>query len=278
MIAITGSTGQLGTAFRRLLPEAAHLTRRHLDLGDPGSVGEALAGHRPELVINCAAYTAVDRAEDEEEAATVVNGEAVGAMAEWCASHHSKLVTFSTDYVFDGSGNRPYLESDPTDPINAYGRSKRLGEELVLAAHPDALVVRTSWVISGTHPNFVATMLRLAPERVLTVVDDQRGCPTVAADLAAATLRALEVGASGLLHLTNQGPTTWLGLARAALELAGIDPERVQPCATADYPTKARRPAYSVLGSERLEVLGIEPLPPWKATLPHLVGGVIRSN
>lgn len=200
----------------------------------------------------------------------MVNGESVGVMARWAEAHDALFVTFSTDYVFDGVGTRPYVESDPTDPVNAYGRSKLAGELATVDAGGRSLIVRTSWVISGTHPNFVATMLRLARERELRVVDDQRGCPTVVDDLAAATLRAIEAEATGHLHLTNQGDTTWFELARTAVELAGIH-GRIDPCPTSEYPTPATRPAYSVLGSERVEALGIEPLAHWRESLPGVV-------
>ena len=275
MIVVTGASGQVGTAFRAVLPDARFLTRADLDLSDLTAIPTVLRTLAPTLVVNCAAYTAVDRAEAEIEQAELVNGRAVGVMAEVTAELGAQFVTYSTDYVFSGNGTRPYVESDPTDPVNAYGRSKALGERLALEANPRALVIRTSWVISGTHPNFVATMLRLSRERPLRVVDDQLGCPTVASDLAVATAAAIEKRASGLLHLTNQGPTTWFGLARRAVELAGIDPERIQPCATADYPTPARRPAYTVLGSERRDVLGVEPLPPWEESLPKVVEQIL---
>jgi dTDP-4-dehydrorhamnose reductase len=273
---VTGGTGQLGTAFRRLLPEASLPARDELDLARPDTVPAVLDRCRPDGIVNCAAYTAVDRAEEEEDLATTVNGEAVGVLAAWAADRGVPFVTFSTDYVFDGSATEPYLESHPTDPINAYGRSKLAGEQAALAANPDALVVRTSWVISGTHPNFVATMLRLAPERDLTVVDDQEGCPTVVDDLAPAALAALAGGVSGLLHLTNAGETTWFRLARAALAAAGFDAERIRPCTTADYPTPARRPAYSVLGSERVLTLGLDPMPHWEDSLPAVVAGLME--
>jgi dTDP-4-dehydrorhamnose reductase len=182
-------------------------------------------------------------------------------------------VTYSTDYVFDGTARQPYVESSPTAPINAYGRTKLEGEELALGHHPRSLIVRTSWVISGTHSNFVGTMINLARRQDLTVVDDQVGCPTVADDLAAATLAALDEDATGILHLTNVGETTWYRLARQSLEIAGLDPERIQPCTTDDFPTKAARPVYSALGSERRETAGIPPLPSWQASLPGVVRG-----
>lgn len=275
MIAVTGANGQLGTAFRTLLPDATFLTRSHLDLSRPESIPEVLDRLGPELVLNCAAYTAVDRAEEEEDLATAVNGRSVGEMARWCAGHGARFVTYSTDYVFDGTAVEPYVESSATDPVNAYGRSKLVGEQATLEAGGEALVVRTSWVISGTHPNFVATMLRLAPERELRVVDDQWGCPTIAPDLARATLDALDGGATGILHLTNTGPTTWYRLAREALRRAGIPDGRLTPCTTADYPTPAARPAYSVLGSERRSELGIPDLPEWQRSLDGVVRGLL---
>jgi dTDP-4-dehydrorhamnose reductase len=280
MILLLGATGQLGTAMRGLLTDSAAPTRAELDLSTitHDRVDEVVAAARPDVVINCAAYTAVDRAEEEEALATAVNGEAVGVLAEVTAGHGIPLVTFSTDYVFDGTRNKPYVESDATDPINTYGRSKLVGEKLALGANPNALVIRTSWVVSGTHPNFVATMLRLTGEgKELTVVDDQHGRPTVAVDLARATLHAVDQGVSGLLHLTNEGTTTWFGLARASIELAGIDPELVQPCRTEDYPTPAARPAYSVLESERRQTLGLDPLPNWRESLPALVRQLVSE-
>ncbi|MGH9051847.1 MAG: dTDP-4-dehydrorhamnose reductase [Acidimicrobiia bacterium] len=272
MILLLGASGQLGTACRRLLgAQAVPLTRRELDFSDPTAIRPALAGYQPEAIINCAAYTAVDRAEDEEELAHRVNALAVGELAGWAAERQVPLVTFSTDYVFDGESDRPYVESDTPHPLNAYGRTKLAGERLARAAWLETLVIRSSWIISGTHPNFVATILRKAREGPVRVVDDQQGIPTVAADLAAAGLQALRKGVSGLLHLTNQGPTTWFGLARKAVELAGLDPELVQPCSSDEYPTQARRPAYSVLGSERRDQLALEGLPAWEESLPGLV-------
>ena len=273
---LTGGTGQLGTAMRRLVPDADAPVRTELDLSDPAGVAAYLRRTRPDAIVNCGAYTAVDRAEEEEDLATVVNGESVGVMARFAADAGVPFVTFSTDYVFDGTASEPYLESHPTAPINAYGRSKLVGEEAALEA--DGLVIRTSWVISGTHPNFVSTMLRLAAERdTLRVVADQRGCPTCVVDLAPAALAALRSGVTGLLHLTNAGETTWHGLAEAAISGAGLD-ATVEPITTDEYPTPARRPAYSVLGSERREDLGIAPLPDWRETLPQVVAGLRSST
>jgi dTDP-4-dehydrorhamnose reductase len=209
----------------------------------------------------------------------MVNGTSVGILAEVAAEAQIPFVTYSTDYVFDGQGREPYVESSPTDPINAYGASKLIGERLALQANPRTLVIRTSWVISGTHPNFVATMLRLAGEgRSVRVVNDQHGCPTVATDLARATLQAMKTSATGLLHLTNAGATTWFELARTAVALAGLDSDLIQPCPTEEYPTPARRPSYSVLGSERIEGLGMNALPPWQDSLPDVVREQMRRT
>lgn len=278
MIVVTGESGQLGTAFKGLLPDALFPTLEEFDLTDIGGIGPALRRMAPEAIINCAGYTAVDRAEEEEDVADLINSAAVGALARYAADQQIPFVTYSTDYVFPGTATTPYLESTPTDPVNAYGRSKRKGELLALQ-YPGSLVIRTSWLVSGTNPNFVATMLRLAASRdSLRVVDDQRGCPTVAADLAEASLRALEVGAGGLLHLTNQGETTWYGLARRAVELAGLDPSRLSPCTTDDYPVPAPRPAYSVLRSERIEQLSIPQLPRWEESMASVVSGLIERD
>ena len=273
MIVVTGANGQVGTAFRSLLPQATFFTRSELDLSDIAAIRPALEAVEPDTIINCAAYTAVDRAEEDEHTARLVNAVAVGEMARSAAALQIPLVTYSTDYVFDGTERRPYVESSPTAPINAYGRTKLEGEELALARHPRSLIVRSSWVISGTHPNFVGTMLDRGRRQVLKVVDDQVGSPTIADDLAAATLVALDRAATGILHLTNAGETTWYRLARRSLEIAGLDAERIRPCTTDDFPTEAVRPAYSVLGSERREAVRVPPLPAWQASLPRVVRG-----
>jgi len=277
-VVVTGASGQLGTAFRLLLPGAVFVERAEFDLADRCGMREPLTALNPDIVINCAAYTAVDAAEADETTATRVNGTAVAEIADYCAANDARLVTYSTDYVFDGKRpiSQPWVESDSTDPVNEYGRSKRVGEQAALGA--GALVIRTSWVVSETHPNFVATMLRLVADRELSVVNDQHGCPTIASDLASATLAALDVGANGLLHLTNQGATTWFELARAAVEYAGFDPDRITPCATSDYPTPAPRPANSVLASERLHEIGLDPLPSWKDSLPGVVAGLYANG
>lgn len=273
MIAVTGATGQLGSAFLRLLPDASGLTRADLDLTRPDLLRERLDRLRCDTLINCAAYTAVDQAETDESTAEAVNALSVKVMAEWAADRSVRLVTYSTDYVFDGTKSGPYVESDLPNPQSAYGRTKLLGEQLATDANPDCLVVRTSWVISGTHPNFVSTILRLVRERPISVVDDQHGSPTLADDLASHTLRLLDIAASGLVHATNEGATTWFRLAQAAAELAGIEPDRISPCTTAEFPRPAPRPANSLLASERYPEVGR--LRPWRESLPSAVEQIL---
>jgi len=277
MIAVVGATGQLGTALRQVIEgDAVFLSRDDLDLADIQSIRGTIRSAFPSTLINAAAYTAVDLAEDHVELSMRINGEAVGVLAEVAAECNARFVSISTDYVFDGSSGRAYVESDPTAPINQYGRSKEAGERAALAVNPESLIVRTSWLISGTHPNFVSTMLR-ASEHELSVVDDQIGHPTLAVDLARGIVSALDVGATGTLHLTNKGATSWFGLAREALELGGIDPERIQPCSSDEYPTKAARPRNSLLASERLHNLGMKPLPDYHEGLGDLVRQIQAS-
>lgn len=275
-VVITGAEGQLGKAIAKLAPDAIALGRSAVDLADVSRVEDVLHDLRPSLILNCAAYTAVDQAEEEEDLATVVNGEAVGAMSRVSADLGARFVTFSTDYVFDGLAAEPYVESDRTNPINAYGRSKLAGERLALELNPSAVVVRTSWVVSATHDNFVSTMLKLASQgRELSVVSDQIGNPTIASDLARI---ALEIGrgpVSGIVHVTNTGSTTWFELARTALSIAGLDAQTVSACTSAEYPTPTPRPAFSVLGTERRSQLGIEELPPWQESLVGVVQGQV---
>lgn len=280
MILLTGASGQVGTALAPLLSRRGEVVaagRDVVDLDRPDAVMAALERLQPEVVVNCAAWTAVDAAEEDEEAATRANGHAVARMADWASANDAWLLTLSTDYVFDGSGTEPLLEDHPTNPVNAYGRGKLAGEDAVRASGA-GLVVRTSWVVSATHPNFVGTMLSLLARGIdPRVVDDQHGCPTIAQDLAVA-LDDLVTGLVshrpvGTLHLTNRGATTWFGLAQESARLAGFDPSRVRPCGSEEFPTPAARPAWSVLGSGRLEEVGISHMPHWRDSLPAVVAG-----
>jgi dTDP-4-dehydrorhamnose reductase len=223
------------------------------------------------MIINCAAYTDVDRAESEPAAAKLINTDAVGEMAATAGELNARFVTFSTDYVFDGHKKGPYVESDETAPLNVYGRTKLEGEQAALVANPDSLVIRTSWLLSGTHPSFLSTMISAIGRGQVRVVDDQRGRPTMVDDLARAVIAALSSRVRGVLHLTNAGETSWFGLAQEIATVAGLDPSRVVPCTTSDYPTAARRPANSVLDSERIGETGVDPLRPYSVALEDAV-------
>jgi dTDP-4-dehydrorhamnose reductase len=277
VILLTGATGQVGTALRPLLADLDEVVapaRAAFDLATPLALPDLLDRWRPTVVVNCAAWTDVDAAETHEDVATTVNGTAVATLATWAADNDAWLLTLSSDYVFPGTGDRPLLEDDVPDPVNAYGRSKLVGEQAAVASGA-ALVVRTSWLLSATHPNFVRTILALlARGEDPAVVDDQHGSPTIVADLARALADLLARRPVGILHLANSGATTWWGLAREAARLAGFDATRVHPVATTDRPPRlATRPAWSVLGSSRIDALGIPPLPAWQDSLPQVVAG-----
>lgn len=276
MILVTGGSGQLGTAVRAILPDAAYPPREMLDLAAPDTLESIVADFSPDAIINCAAYTAVDRAEAEVATAFVVNAAAVGVLASVAASRDIPFVTVSTDYVFDGAADDPYVESSPTAPLNAYGRSKLAGEAAALAAYPEALVARTSWVFSATHDNFVAATLRRAAEGEALAVHDQRSAPTAADDLATALITAMTAGATGILHLANQGHASRFEFAVEAARLAGIDIDRIVAVDSARFASAASRPAYSVMRSERLAAVGLEPLRPWQDALAPVVATLIR--
>jgi len=230
-------------------------------------------GSRRGVVINCAAYTDVNRAESEETLALAINGDGPGHLASVCRDHGFHLVHVSTDYVFDGTKAEPYETEDATFPINAYGRTKLAGEVAInqVMAEGTWAVARTSWLYGVHGPNFVKTMLRLAGEgRDMKVIGDQVGAPTYTADLARALVDiALEPRARGILHVTNSGSCSWFEFARAIFEDAGIQPKSLVACATADFPTPARRPANSRLSPASLLKAGIAPLPDWRDGLRH---------
>lgn len=292
-VLLIGANGQVGRDLQRSLAFADTLiaTTRDGQLAD-GSQGMALdvtrldhirdliRTQRPDVVVNASAYTAVDRAESEPELAFRVNAEAPGAMAESCAEVGSRLIHFSTDYVFDGSATRPYREDHATSPLGVYGASKLAGERAVRNVAADALILRTAWVYALHGQNFLRTMLRLGAERAeLRVVADQFGCPTPAWLIAdtTATLMRDQPRLHGVLHLVAGGVTSWHGFARAIFEAAherGLLERvpRVIAIATADYPTPARRPAYSVLDCGALETHLREHLPEWRDSLFRTLG------
>ena len=266
---IAGARGMLGTDLRDALHgrEVVALGRDELDITDQESIAAAVAG--VDVVINAAAYTNVDAAEEDEATASAVNGTAAGLLARGAAHVGARFVQVSTDYVFDGLGRSPYPESSTIKPLGAYGRTKAEGERLVQQEHPSAYIVRTAWLYGAHGPNFAKTMLRLAGEReTVSVVDDQRGQPTWTSDLADAIVRLLDADApAGTYHGTNAGETTWFGFARAVFEVAGLDPERVLPTDSTSFVRPAPRPAYSVLGHEGWSRAGLAPLRDWRVAL-----------
>lgn len=270
---VTGAAGQLGvdlvTHLRRCGAEVAALDRTGLDITDVEAVDRTVRAAGPDVVFSVGAWTDVDGAESAEEAAFRVNAEGPGHLAEAAKRCGAAIVHVSTDYVFDGTGSSPYAEDATPAPASAYGRTKAAGELAVLESGADAYVVRTAWVYGAHGNNFVRTMLRLAEQRpLLSVVDDQRGSPTWTADLARGlTELADRRPDSGIYHCTNAGETTWCGFARAIFEEAGLDPGRVRPTTTAEFPRPAPRPAYSVLGDRRWRAAGLTPLPPWRDAL-----------
>ncbi|CCG36225.1 dTDP-4-dehydrorhamnose reductase [Xanthomonas citri pv. mangiferaeindicae] len=289
---VIGANGQVGTELLRVLAPlgtvvaasrsgqlADGLSCERIDLDELASLDLALNRVRPALVVNAAAYTAVDRAEQERDAAFRANAEAPGVIAQWCARADVPLVHYSTDYVFDGQGTRPYRPDDATAPLGVYGQSKLAGEQAVQAAGGRHLIFRTAWVYAAHGHNFLRTMLRVGAEReVLCVVADQIGTPTPAALIADITAHALRQPGepSGLWHLTAAGQTTWHGFAEAifaqarARGLLARTP-RVEAIGTADYPTPATRPAYSRLDTHSLQdTFGVR-LPNWQDGLSQVL-------
>jgi dTDP-4-dehydrorhamnose reductase len=277
-ILVTGGRGQLGRAVARRGrargDEVTALDIDELDITDAGQVERAVAAVKPALVINAAAYTAVDKAETERARAYAINRDGAGNVARACAAARVPLLHVSTDYVFDGTATRPYREDDAIAPLGVYGESKAAGEEAVHEV--GGTIVRTSWLFEGKGPSFVHTMLRLAKERpVLRVVADQRGCPTWADDLADGLF---ELGAlpsrDAVYHYCNADETTWHGFAIAIIDEArkriSLACERIDAITTAEYPTPAKRPAYSVLDTSRIRALGIVP-PSWRRGLAQVV-------
>lgn len=282
---VTGRNGQVGWELQRSLQclgEVIAVDRAQIDLAQPETLEAKLDAMAPDVIVNAAAYTAVDKAESEEALATRINGEAPGVMAAWAARRGALMLHYSTDYVFDGSGSVPWQPDDQPAPLSAYGRSKLAGERAVAAAGGDHLILRTSWVFASRGRNFLLTMLRLAAEREeLNIVDDQWGAPTSARLIADATAQVV-AGAlterrsgsfvSGLAHLAAAGPTTWHAFAAAIIELARLAnrPVRVHSLnaiASSAYPTPAKRPGNSRLDCSALERRFGLALPGWQQAL-----------
>jgi dTDP-4-dehydrorhamnose reductase len=269
-ILLTGANGQVGWELRRTLAPLGELTalgRAELDLRDAVRIREAVRASNPDVIVNAAAYTAVDKAESEREAAFAVNAGAPGVLAAEAKRSGALLVHYSTDYVFDGAKPAPYVEEDEPNPVNAYGASKLAGERAIAASGCRYLILRTSWVYGPRGANFYLTMLRLARERPeLRVVDDQVGAPTSSLAIARATAQLLRPGAHGLYHLSAAGKTSWCGFARAVLEGAGITTP-VVGIRTEDYPAPAKRPRNSRLDCSKLRKETGVALAPWEEGL-----------
>jgi dTDP-4-dehydrorhamnose reductase len=285
-ILLTGASGQIGSELPSMLKAHDVVAPSHaeLDLSSAGRIRDVVRSVRPDLIVNPAAYTAVDRAEQEPDLARRINALAPAVLAEEARALGVPLIHFSTDYVFDGSASSPYSEDDAPHPLGVYGATKLEGEQAVRATGCIYVILRTSWVYSRTGRNFLLTIERLARERPrLTIVADQHGTPNWSRDLARATASIAQfprddlAAKSGLYHLSSQGQTTWHGFARAivaSMQLA--DPPQVVAITTAEFPTPAKRPAYAVLATARLrETFGIE-LPHWQSALANCQAGVAR--
>ncbi len=277
-VLITGAGGQLGQDLVAAFEpdwDVVAAPRQELDVTDRDQVLGAITALAPDAVVHAAAWTAVDACEGDPDRAYAVNALGSRHVADGCRRAGAYLCAVSTDYVFDGTAPGPYREWDQTNPRSVYGRSKLAGEQEVLGGVPGAAVVRTSWLCGAGGPNFVKTMLRLAAASrdEVRVVDDQHGCPTFTADLASMVRRLVAGRLPGLWHVTNQGATTWWGLARAVFDAAGFDAGRVVPIATADLdpPRPAARPANSVLDNAALRLSGIPLLPDHDEPLRRLV-------
>ncbi|MFD3928146.1 dTDP-4-dehydrorhamnose reductase [Streptomyces sp. NPDC058614] len=290
---VTGAGGMLAQDVLARLAgagvPAVAVARADLDITDPAAVRAALAEHRPAVVVNCAAWTAVDDAETREDDALRINGDGPRHLAEACRELDAVLLHVSTDYVFPGDAEKPYAEDAPTGPRSAYGRTKLVGEQAVLATLPDSgFVVRTAWLYGAGGGNFVRTMIKLeAVKDTLDVVDDQRGQPTWTVDLADRLVllgQAALAGTApaGVYHGTSSGETTWFGFTQEIFRLLGADAARVRPTTSAAFARPAPRPAYSVLGHDRWQQAGIEPIRDWSeglsSAMPVLVAELQEGN
>lgn len=284
-ILVTGSSGQLGSELKKTgftaLDEVFFTDVADLDITDKKAIEEYVRRNDIDTIVNCAAYTAVDGAEDEPEKAALINTEAVKNLAEVANREGCLLIHVSTDYVFDGTASEPYTEKSLTNPQSVYGRTKLAGEQAIKKTGCLAIIIRTAWLYSEFGHNFVKTMLRLAQEKgELKVVADQVGTPTYAADLAAAIVRIVAdenvADKTGIYHFSNEGECSWFEFAREIVQQAGIE-ATVEPLTTEQYPTKAKRPAYSVLDKTKIKrEFGVE-VPEWKEALGRM-GGKWRNG
>ena len=280
-ILVTGANGQLGMALQKCALRMDDFTFYFtdidtLDICDKAGMGDFIRSHAIDVIINCAAYTAVDRAEDEPALCARINCDAVRLIGELAAETNARVIHLSTDYVFDGCGVRPYRETDATNPVSVYGKTKLAGEQALMNTCQRSIILRTAWLYSATGTNFVKTMLRLGTTRdTLDVVADQHGTPTYADDLAEVIENILTAGpfTPGIYHYTNGGACTWCDFAAKIFELSGI-PCIVNPITTAAYPTRAARPPFSVLDKTKISDTYQISIPTWEASLEKF----LRNN
>ena len=277
-VLITGGLGLLGKEIARVFDGSAGIRttdREEWDVTDPGACRREVNGFRPDVVIHCAAWTAVDRAESEAEAARLLNVEGTRNVARACRERGVLMVTFGTDYIFDGTSSRPYREDDPANPLSVYGKTKWAAEEALREEGGDHLLVRTQWMFGSAGKNFIRTITERARRgETLHVASDQIGCPTFSRDLAGAVRVLLEVGARGTVHYSSEGETSWFGLARHVLERCGLPAALVSPARTRDLPYPAPRPAYGVLSKEKYRaVTGVSPRS-WEEAVGEYLGRI----
>jgi dTDP-4-dehydrorhamnose reductase len=283
-ILLTGKTGQVGGELNNILKDIGEMVsvgREHLDLSKITSIEPAILDIQPDIIINAAAYTAVDKAEEESELAMTLNGIAPGVLAKAAKKIEARLIHYSTDYVFDGRSNTPYREEDTTCPLSIYGKSKLAGEKNIAEAGIPYLILRTSWVYSLQGKSFLRTIKKLAEEKdTLRIVDDQIGAPTWARSIALATRKILkqylrdgsDPSLSGIFHLTCQGKSSWYDFAKEVLDLSGASQNtQLLPIPTSDYPTTAVRPHYSLLSNDKLKKVFAFEMPHWNDALKDCI-------
>lgn len=284
-ILISGSTGQLGQELATIVAQFENadcifLNREALDLSKASSIKACFEKYNPDYFINCAAYTAVDKAESDQEQASQINAKAPGLIAELCHKMGAKLIHISTDYVFDGNGKTPYKTNHKVDPINFYGASKAEGEQLVMANNDDSVIIRTAWVYSEFGKNFVKTMLELMDSKPeLNVVNDQIGAPTYAKDLAKAIVKICnsENFVPGIYHYSNEGEISWFDFATAIAQLSGSNCQ-VHPIPSSAFPTPAKRPAYSLLDTHSIQDTYKVEIPYWVNSLKECLIALQKTN
>ncbi len=270
-VLVTGAKGQLGSDIVSLLKGSGYLVfgmgKTELDITNEDEVNQVVSLIKPDIIIHCAAYTQVDKAEAEPDMAFLINGMGTRNIAIAAEKNHIKLVYISSDYVFDGDSTSPYHEFSPVSPINIYGISKLAGEMMVRDFHSQFFIVRTSWIFGLNGNNFVKTMLRLSSEREqLKVVNDQIGCPTYTVDLSKCIIQLIETNKYGIYHVSNSGSCSWFDFANEIFKQTK-NPVELEPCTTDEFPRPAKRPKYSVLDHRSLRINNFEPMPHWKSAL-----------